>query len=176
MDFFLEEYLRHGLSDIYEIDSDFKESEAGYGSHDYRKTVAARKGDLFVKVSAHEHAWFGFKGGRNLGITSDELITESQYQELIAGKERVDNPENVQAVKSHQESLRKRYEAEDKLNAIEHQCPKCKGKMHWKSGRFGPFWGCVDYPNCNGTLQMTADEKKFYKQYSGEDQPSPIHP
>lgn len=176
MNFFLEEYLRHGLSEIYEVDSDFKESESGYGSHDYRKAVAARKGDAFAKVSAHEHAWFGFKGGRNLGITSDELITESQYKELIAGKERVDTPENVQAVKSHQECLSRRYDAEDKLNHIEHKCPQCGSKMHWKGGRFGPFWGCNNFPGCSGTTNMTADEKKLYKQYVGEDEPSPIHP
>jgi len=60
MDPFLAEYLGRGLSEIYEIDSMFEESEAGYGTSDMTQTVVARKGDQFVKLLAHHHAWFGF--------------------------------------------------------------------------------------------------------------------
>jgi len=34
-------------------------------------------------------------------------------------------------------------------------CPQCGGKMVLRERRKdgGLFWGCVDYPGCNGTLQ-----------------------
>jgi hypothetical protein len=173
LDHFLAEYLCHGLSQIYEIDSSYHESEAGFGSHDHKKTVVACKGDQFVKVSAHEHAWFGFNGGRSLAVTSEEAISEPEYLQLINGKSLLDTLENVRAVKGHQDSILRRYQAQDELNAIKHQCPLCESRMRWTSGKFGPFWGCAKYPDCRGTRDMTAVEKRLYGQYAGEDEVIP---
>ncbi|MFB0524545.1 MAG: type I DNA topoisomerase, partial [Phycisphaerae bacterium] len=36
----------------------------------------------------------------------------------------------------------------------EHKCPKCGKPMVEKHGRFGPFLGCTDYPNCKTTLKL----------------------
>lgn len=33
-------------------------------------------------------------------------------------------------------------------------CPKCKGKMSLRHGRFGPFLGCVNYPKCRGIINL----------------------
>lgn len=30
-------------------------------------------------------------------------------------------------------------------------CPKCGGPMRSRSGRFGDFWSCLRYPDCNGS-------------------------
>ena len=30
-------------------------------------------------------------------------------------------------------------------------CPRCKSPMQQRSGRYGKFWGCSQYPRCNGT-------------------------
>ena len=27
-------------------------------------------------------------------------------------------------------------------------CPDCAGKMVQRTSRFGPFWGCSNYPKC----------------------------
>ncbi len=36
-------------------------------------------------------------------------------------------------------------------------CPKCsKGELHLKTGKFGSFLGCSNYPECNFTRQLTA--------------------
>lgn len=30
-------------------------------------------------------------------------------------------------------------------------CPLCGGPMQLRSGKFGEFWGCLNYPDCRGT-------------------------
>ena len=30
-------------------------------------------------------------------------------------------------------------------------CPRCGETMTKRSGKFGSFWGCADYPECQGT-------------------------
>ena len=36
-------------------------------------------------------------------------------------------------------------------------CPKCSGEMRYRVGMYGEFFGCSNYPECNGTLK--ADSK-----------------
>lgn len=30
-------------------------------------------------------------------------------------------------------------------------CPECNSEMKSRTGKYGVFWGCVNYPNCTGT-------------------------
>ncbi|MBI2412542.1 MAG: type I DNA topoisomerase [Deltaproteobacteria bacterium] len=39
---------------------------------------------------------------------------------------------------------------------VETQCPKCGKQMVLKSGRFGRFLACSDYPNCKSTLPVST--------------------
>jgi DNA topoisomerase-1 len=39
----------------------------------------------------------------------------------------------------------------------EHKCPKCGKPMVHKNGRFGPFLGCSDYPECKTTLKLDKE-------------------
>jgi len=39
------------------------------------------------------------------------------------------------------------------------KCPKCGKEMHLRSGRFGNFWACVDYPKCKGVASLLLKEK-----------------
>jgi ribosomal protein L37AE/L43A len=32
-------------------------------------------------------------------------------------------------------------------------CPKCKSPMVRRTGKFGPFWGCKQYPRCKGSRE-----------------------
>lgn len=36
-------------------------------------------------------------------------------------------------------------------------CPDCGGGMEFRAGTFGPFWGCVQYPACRGTIAAFPD-------------------
>jgi len=37
--------------------------------------------------------------------------------------------------------------------AVVPNCPKCGDLMQRRTGKFGDFWGCVNYPDCRGTRQ-----------------------
>jgi len=48
------------------------------------------------------------------------------------------------------------------------KCPKCKGDMVVRHGRFGPFLGCSKYPSCKGIVNIP---KKGEETMSPEDRP-----
>ena len=35
-------------------------------------------------------------------------------------------------------------------------CPKCNGKLTLKTGRYGKFYGCSNYPDCRYTENVNA--------------------
>lgn len=35
-------------------------------------------------------------------------------------------------------------------------CPLCDGPMRLKTGRYGDFWSCLEYPRCKGTRDVQA--------------------
>jgi len=35
-------------------------------------------------------------------------------------------------------------------------CPMCNGPMRRRSGKFGEFWSCLNYPNCKGTRNVAG--------------------
>jgi ssDNA-binding Zn-finger/Zn-ribbon topoisomerase 1 len=37
------------------------------------------------------------------------------------------------------------------------RCPKCGSEVRERTGRYGPFWGCSNYPSCHGWLPMPSD-------------------
>ena len=39
-------------------------------------------------------------------------------------------------------------------------CPTCGSAMREKSGRFGPFLGCTNYPACHGWLPIAVEAKR----------------
>ena len=43
-------------------------------------------------------------------------------------------------------------------------CPKCGSSMAFRSGRFGNFWGCTNYPTCKSTIAIKGSAKKFEKK------------
>ncbi len=45
------------------------------------------------------------------------------------------------------------------LNESEYCCPKCQKAMVYKTGRFGKFLACVDYPACKSTIAVDKDGK-----------------
>lgn len=44
------------------------------------------------------------------------------------------------------------------------KCPECGGEMISRSGKFGRFWGCSDYPNCRGTRDSMGRSREEREQ------------
>jgi ssDNA-binding Zn-finger/Zn-ribbon topoisomerase 1 len=39
-------------------------------------------------------------------------------------------------------------------------CPQCGGVMQLKSGRFGPFYSCTNFPKCRCSINLRGEAKK----------------
>lgn len=42
-----------------------------------------------------------------------------------------------------------------------HECPKCQKPLVRRKGKFGHFWSCSDYPNCDGTVPDKAGKPDY---------------
>ncbi len=71
---------------------------------------------------------------------------EAIYDEIVAI-----NQASASIRKNHGQSIRS---AKDrKFDAISSgRCPRCGGKLVARTGRYGNFYGCSNYPNCKYTL------------------------
>ena len=53
-------------------------------------------------------------------------------------------------------------------------CPTCKtGELHLKTGKFGSFLGCSNYPECNFTRQLTGSAAENSEGAAGEGEEFP---
>ncbi|MFQ5550556.1 MAG: type I DNA topoisomerase, partial [Gemmatimonadales bacterium] len=50
-------------------------------------------------------------------------------------------------------------DAHDVADIEKKPCPECGGKLTVKSGRFGPFIACSNYPDCRHTEQLKRDKQ-----------------
>lgn len=113
--------------------------------------------------------------GTQLGeITTDfmkkhfpEIVDYEFTAEMEAGLDSIENNENTIVgliggfYKKFEEELKRAGESgEEKLAAkipvaeSEYECPNCGKKMIYKTGRFGRFLACPDYPACKSTVAV----------------------
>ena len=52
------------------------------------------------------------------------------------------------------EEMGKRMKTEDLDAETQETCPRCGGELIKRSGRFGPFYGCCNYPRCRYTRNV----------------------
>lgn len=111
----------------------------------------------------------------------DLLTTIKQYKEPriseatvmgINGKLAVllvkDKSDKKRLKAEHMQSIRKAKDAEQQVHAqtgnaklskqvtspIKTACPKCSGQLNLKTGRYGKFYGCSNYPDCRYTEKV----------------------
>lgn len=47
-------------------------------------------------------------------------------------------------------------------------CPDCNKKMISRIGKYGVFWGCIDYPDCKGTRDNQGRSKADREKWKDE--------
>lgn len=47
-------------------------------------------------------------------------------------------------------------------------CPNCKIPMVLRKGKFGYFWGCINYPKCKQTYQINGEKTNWEEIYNFE--------
>lgn len=46
-------------------------------------------------------------------------------------------------------------------------CPRCESPMVRKEAFAGPFWGCMNYPDCKGTRDIDDATERWDRRYEG---------
>jgi predicted Zn-ribbon and HTH transcriptional regulator len=176
---YLRTYLNSGLSDIFVIESKEWEETSGYQMEHETEIVVARKGDGFVKVKLHERKSFApGSAGLDVGIESEEIITEDQYFDLVSNAPSITNLDTEGAVAVVQKQIEAEKKKLEKFNAktaertritkeLEKITPRCKNCGHEmrvtrKNGR--EFWACPRFPkHCEigGLDSITAAQSKL---------------
>ena len=44
------------------------------------------------------------------------------------------------------------------------KCPKCTNEMKLRFGKFGPFLGCSNYPECRGIVNITEKRRAAFRR------------
>lgn len=84
--------------------------------------------------------------------STEEVITKDQIfliADLIS-EYNIDSEENR---KEHVQNIREE-KAKKQESVAEGICPKCGGSLVERSGKYGKFYGCINYPNCKFTQKI----------------------
>ena len=116
--------------------------DSRYGHFHIEKVAAmvARNRDLFARDTPKEYILLSF---------------EKTQAAANAAAEEFDNIRNL-ADASERMMVLQEWPTEPIERPV---CPKCKGAMVRRTASKGPnpgkqFWGCLDYPNCKGTVNV----------------------
>jgi DNA helicase-4 len=131
----------------------------------------------FVIVLGLESGLYGFPSNvsddplMRLVLSEEETFSYAEerrlfYVALTRAREKVYLivPNDQASPFVHEELLSEEYEnyveRVGKITA-RHTCPKCKGEtIKLRTGSFGAFWGCTNYPRCDGRLSTCPACKK----------------
>lgn len=95
------------------------------------------KCDNVVNVCVLNYYLMDYKDGYNYSKNDIERI----YQSLLRISSDITNSGHVKNIKKTQKELKKGI------------CPRCGGNLILRSGKYGEFWGCSNYPKCKFILK-----------------------
>lgn len=76
------------------------------------------------------------------GVRYSEFEMDMIQAQVMMANKRLTSEEHLENIKKQQQDLD---------NNI---CPRCKSKLVFKEGKYGPFWGCSSYPQCKFTKKI----------------------
>ncbi|WP_053360932.1 NERD domain-containing protein [Bacillus sp. FJAT-27251] len=82
---------------------------------------------------------------REINRALEGLILKDKNQKRQIKKQHVADIKN-----NRKEKVRK-----EKRDIRENVCPKCSGQLSMKKGKYGPFYGCSNFPKCRYTKQVS---------------------
>ena len=90
-------------------------------------------------------------------VRNDTIVEKiKSYKEVL-----IDNPEEIKEIiltnNIVDKDKRKEHVNNAQMNKVEldnRTCPKCKGKLILRKGKYGDFYGCENYPKCKYTRKI----------------------
>jgi len=73
--------------------------------------------------------------------------------ELISNKLLKNNISDRKSSKNHSSQVKQQINERNKKEK-QRICPKCENQLIEKSGKYGKFYGCSNYPKCRYTLKI----------------------
>lgn len=83
----------------------------------------------------------------------DTDIVGQEKQEQLARRIISNNIKDPVIREQHKENVRRIVEEKHTKESL-NICPRCGGNLVIRNGKYGPFWGCSNYPNCKYTRKM----------------------
>ena len=83
----------------------------------------------------------------------DVIISEEEYEKICEQYGDVFN------AAEYRKKLEKRSMVEEQLRKMEPVCPQCQISMKQRSGPYGDFWGCSNYPKCKKIKKISPIDK-----------------
>ena len=140
------------LSGVVLLSSDWKEEAGGYQNEHITKDFVCRAKD---RKPRHMKVYWYVKtmSGTDCSVLQDESISEAEYEKLRREHGGVLDTPAYYAAKEKRKELNKQ------LEALTPTCPKCKESMVSRTGSYGDFWGCANYPQCKATKPRKGSEE-----------------
>ena len=114
--------------------------------------VGTKLGEIttdFMKEYFPEIVDYEFTAGMESNLDAIEN-NETTIEELIGGFYKNFDKELKKASETKTDKRNQKLPAEES----DYECPKCAKKMVYKTGRFGKFLACPDYPVCRSTIAV----------------------
>jgi hypothetical protein len=90
---------------------------------------------------------------RNQRRLSDSKVAEvSHILEKLIIK---DKKQKSDLRKKHVEAIRNKPKEKVMVGIQHKKCPRCGGELSLKKGKFGSFYGCINFPKCKHTRQVS---------------------
>ena len=116
--------------------------------------IVAFPGDATLKVNAEKSdvVYWSQLVPTIKKYSTEEVITRDQMF-LIADLISEYNIDSEEKRKEHVQNIREE-KAKKKESIAEGICPECGGSLVERSGKYGKFYGCSNYPNCKFTQKI----------------------
>ena len=103
------------------------------------------------KIKSESPVIYSHSLNRTIKRLSNEKCISSE--QLIKIKSLIENAEitDKKSRKEHIQNILQK-ESEYHIKTANLICPKCGGELKLRSGKYGKFYGCVNYPNCKFTM------------------------
>ena len=155
-------YTRYdGFSNIVRVDSKWSEESGGYQNEHIYETIACTQSGKYILVNAHLKT--KTMGGEDFEISNRTEISKEEYEQLVIKHNGIIDNQEYREIFDNTLTIRKQIEDANP------SCPKCGSVMTEREGRYGKFWGCTGYPECDGTRkdpESFKEKRKLWDELS----------
>lgn len=101
-----------------------------------------------IKVKTDKNLIYSLKLPKTIRKYKEEVMDEHKVNQIYEAIKILNIKDKT--VKKEHISRIKNYKKEEKK-----KCPQCQSELILRSGKYGKFWGCSDYPKCKYTKQIS---------------------